>query len=51
MRLHQHALWFYSYMIFCYRILYFHPLSSRSSNKIVLSEQITVTLNSVRNVS
>ena len=34
MRLHQNALWLYSYTIFCYHILYFHPLSSRFSNKI-----------------
>jgi hypothetical protein len=32
-RLHQHAQWLNSYKIFCYHILYFHPLSFRCSNK------------------
>jgi hypothetical protein len=34
MRLYQHAQWLNSYTIFCYHVLYFHPLSPRFSKKI-----------------
>jgi len=33
MRLYRHAQWLNSYTIFCYHVLYFHPLSPRFSKK------------------